>query len=168
VREPEAAADVPFAPGDRRPAHTSESYRITDDQKEGMMSDDQSAMYERGAEITRAIGGGTPVRGRDRFPNLPTEQADDVQRKLIEFCFGDTWGREGSHLDLKTRRLLTIAALVAMGKERQLRGHIGGALAQGITPEEITEAIVHLIAYCGFPSGLTALDIANDVMGSKK
>ena len=132
------------------------------------MSDDQSAMYERGAEITRAIGGGTPVRGRDRFPNLPTEQADDVQRKLIEFCFGDTWGREGSHLDLKTRRLLTIAALVAMGKERQLRGHIGGALAQGITPEEITEAIVHLIAYCGFPSGLTALDIANDVMGSKK
>jgi 4-carboxymuconolactone decarboxylase len=133
-----------------------------------MMSDDQSAMYERGAEITRAIGGGTPVRGRDRFPNLPTEQADDVQRKLIEFCFGDTWGREGSHLDLKTRRLLTIAALVAMGKERQLRGHIGGALAQGITPEEITEAIVHLIAYCGFPSGLTALDIANDVMGSKK
>ena len=132
------------------------------------MSDDQSAMYQRGAEITRAIGGGAPIKGRDRFPNLPPDQADDVQRKLIEFCFGDTWGREGSHLDLKTRRLLTIAALVAMGKERQLRGHIGGALAQGITPEEITEAIVHLIAYCGFPSGLTALDIANEVIGSKK
>jgi 4-carboxymuconolactone decarboxylase len=42
------------------------------------------------------------------------------------------------------RRLLTIAALVSQGKERQLRGHIGGALNQGITPEEITEAIVQV------------------------
>ena len=108
------------------------------------MADDQSAMYKRGAETMRAIGSASPGPGRDRFPNLPPEQADDVQRKLVEFCFGDTWGREGSHVDLKTRRLLTIAALVAMGRERQLRGHISGSLAQGITPEEITEAIVQV------------------------
>ena len=132
------------------------------------MADDQSAMYQRGAETMRAIGNASPGPGRDRFPNLPPEQADDVQRKLVEFCFGDTWGREGSHVDLKTRRLLTIAALVAMGRERQLRGHISGALAQGITPEEVVESIVHLIAYCGFPAGLTALEIANEVIGSKK
>src|SRR3712207_2935320 len=132
------------------------------------MADDQSTMYQRGAETMRAIGSASPVPGRARFPNLPPEQADDVQRKLVEFCFGDTWGREGSHVDLKTRRLLTIAALVAMGRERQLRGHISGALAQGITPEEVVESIVHLIAYCGFPAGLTALDIANEVIGSRK
>ncbi len=128
------------------------------------MADEQSAMYERGAATMRAIGNASPGPGRDRFPNLPPEQADDVQRKLVEFCFGDTWGREGSHMDLKTRRLLTIAALVAQGKERQLRGHLGGALKQGITPEELTEAIVHLIAYTGFPAGLTALDILNEVL----
>lgn len=135
-----------------------------------MVSDDQSqsAMYQRGVEVIRAIGNASPVQGRNRFPNLPPEQADDVQRKLMEFCFGDTWGREGSHLDLKTRRLLTIAALVAQGKERQLRGHLAGALEQGITPEELVEAIVHLIAYLGFPAGLTALEIANDVLGSRK
>ncbi len=132
------------------------------------MTDEQNAMYQRGAETMRAIGSASPGPGRDRFPNLPPEQADDVQRKLTEFCFGDTWGREGSHVDLKTRRLLTIAALVAMGRERQLRGHISGALAQGITPEEVVESIVHLIAYCGFPAGLTALDIANEVIGSKR
>jgi 4-carboxymuconolactone decarboxylase len=124
-------------------------------------------MYERGAATMRAIGSASPGLGRDRFPNLPPEQADDVQRKLVEFCFGDTWGREGSHLDLKTRRLLTIAALVAQGKERQLRGHLGGALTQGITPEELTETIVHLIAYTGFPSGLTALDILNEVLAAR-
>lgn len=55
-----------------------------------------------------------------------------------------------------------------MGRERQLRGHIGGALNQGITREEITEALVHLIAYCGFPAGLTALEIANGVFGAQK
>ena len=132
------------------------------------MPDSQSPMYERGAATMKAIGNASPGPGTSRFPNLPPEQADDVQRKLVEFCFGDTWGREDSHIDLKTRRLLTIAALVAQGKERQLRGHIGGALNQGITPEEIVESIVHLIAYVGFPGGLTALEIANDVIGAAR
>jgi alkylhydroperoxidase/carboxymuconolactone decarboxylase family protein YurZ len=124
-----------------------------------------STHYERGVEVLRAIGSYAtePPPGHERWPALPPDQADDLGRKLTEFCFGDTWGREGSHLDLKTRRLLTIAALVAMGRERQLRGHVGGALTQGITPEEITEAIVHLVAYCGFPAGLTAIEIANEV-----
>ena len=108
------------------------------------MPDSQSPMYERGAATMKAIGNASPGPGTSRFPNLPPEQADDVQRKLVEFCFGDTWGREDSHIDLKTRRLLTIAALVAQGKERQLRGHIGGALNQGITPEEIVESIVQV------------------------
>src|SRR5439155_5218116 len=119
-------------------------------------------MYQRGAEILRAIGG-QPMDGPKRWPALPPDQAEDIARKLTEFCFGDTWGRPGSHLDLKTRRLLTIAALVTLGRERQLRGHVGGALNQGITPEEITEAIVHLIAYVGFPTGLTAIEVANEV-----
>ena len=127
-----------------------------------------SELYERGTEILKAIGNAAPLPGRQRFPNLPPEQADDVGRKLTEFCFGDTWGRPGSHIDLKTRRLLTIAALVAMGKERQLRGHLTGALAQGITEEELTESLVHLIAYCGFPAGLTALEIAGEVFKARK
>ena len=129
---------------------------------------EESALYKRGAEILEAIGNGKVRPGSERYPNLPTEQADDVGRKLTEYCFGDTWGRPGSHLDLKTRRLLTLAALTALGRERQLRGHIGGALNQGITKEEITETLVHLIAYCGFPAGLTALEIANEVFGAQK
>jgi 4-carboxymuconolactone decarboxylase len=129
---------------------------------------EESALYQRGAEILEAIGNGKVRPGHERYPNLPTEQADDVGRKLTEYCFGDTWGRPGSHIDLKTRRLLTIAALTALGRERQLRGHIGGALNQGISKEEITEVLVHLIAYCGFPAGLTALEIANEVFGAQK
>lgn len=133
-----------------------------------MANDEKSAMYERGAATMRAIGNASPGPGSARYPNLPPEQADDVQRKLVEFCFGDTWGRENSHIDLKTRRLLTLAALISQGKERQMRGHFGGALNQGITPEELTEAVVHLIAYVGFPSGLTALEILNEVVAAQK
>ena len=133
------------------------------------MADEQNnARWEKGVATVKAIGNPAPGPGRNRFPNLPPEQADDVQRKLTEFCFGDTWGRDGSHIDLKTRRLLTIAALVSQGKERQLKGHLAGALNQGFTPEELTEAIVHLIAYVGFPGGLTALEILNEVLGSRK
>ena len=128
---------------------------------------EQSAMYQHGVEILKAIGT-SPIVGRERYPALPPEQAEDVSRKLVEYCFGDTWGRPGSALDLKTRRLITIAALIAMGRERQLRGHISGALAQGISAEEIVETAVHLIAYCGFPAGLTALDIANEVVAAQK
>jgi len=75
----------------------------------------QSASYERGARILKAIG----IRPRDRpqsFPGLPPEQADDVQRKLTEFCVGDTWAARARNIDLKTRRLLTIAALVCRAK----------------------------------------------------
>ena len=49
-----------------------------------------------------------------------------------------------------------------------MKGHFAGALNQGITPEELTEAVVHLIAYVGFPSGLTALEIASEVIAARK
>src|SRR5262245_43864271 len=127
----------------------------------------ESEMYQRGAEVLGAIGS-QPSDGQKRWPALPHDQADDVARKLTEFCFGDTWGRPGSHLDLKTRRLITIAAAAAMGRERQLRGHVAGALGQGITEGEIVETLVHLIAYCGFPAGLSALDVANEVFAERK
>ena len=128
----------------------------------------RSPMYERGLETLREIGMKPEGLGPGLFPALPLELAEDASRKLIEFCFGDTWGRPGSHIDLKMRRMITISALVAMGRERQLRGHIGGALDQGISPEEIVESLIHLIAYCGFPAGLTALTIANEVFAEKK
>jgi len=132
------------------------------------MADETRSPLERGAMTIEAIGSAPFPPGRERFPALPPDQADDIQRKVVEFCFGDTWGREGSHIDLKTRRLLTIAALVSQGKERQLRNQIGGALDQGITAEEVVETIVHLIAYVGFPAGLTGLEIANEVFASRK
>ncbi|HEV8638367.1 MAG TPA: carboxymuconolactone decarboxylase family protein [Chloroflexota bacterium] len=125
-----------------------------------------SPLYRRGVEVWREVGYKAPYDARALYPALPPGQAEDVTRKLMEFCFGDVWGRPGSAIDYKTRRLVTIAAVAATGRDRQLRAHVAGALAQGITREEITEVLIHLIAYCGFPVGLSGLEIANEVFAA--
>jgi len=130
----------------------------------------ESARFKRGAEVLKEIGQGTgrPMDPRERFPHLPGELADDVGTKLTEFCFGDTWGRQGSHIDMKTRRFLTIGRTRRDGQGAPAARPFQGALNQGISKEEITEALVHLIAYIGFPGGLTALQIADEVFGKQK
>ena len=91
----------------------------------------------------------------------PTFSAD-VDKFLSAACFGDVWARPG--LDLKMRRLLTIAMLAALGRERQLRSHLAGALNDGISLEQVRETIVHVIPYAGFPAGLTGLQLLNEVV----
>ena len=62
-----------------------------------------ATMHERGLEVIKEIGN-QPFDARARYPNLPAEQAEDVGRKLVEFCFGDTWGRPGSAIHASRAR----------------------------------------------------------------
>ncbi len=110
----------------------------------------------RGTEVRQKLGMDTEA-SKHRFDNIDPEFSGQVDEYLNNACFGDVWARPG--LDLRTRRLLTIAMLAALGRERQLRGHIVGALQQGISREEVLETIVHVIPYAGFPAGLTGLEI---------
>ena len=90
--------------------------------------------------------------------------------KLIELTekviYGDVWERE--ELSKRDRSLITIAALIAMGRERQLVGHLGRALDNGVTHEEIVETITHLAFYSGWPAAMTAAAIAKDVFANRK
>jgi 4-carboxymuconolactone decarboxylase len=97
---------------------------------------------------------------RHRYDAISPELSQDVHEYLTEACFGDVWARPG--LDLRTRRLLTIAMLAAMGRERQLRAHLAGAVSQGIPREEVLETLLQVIPYAGFPAGLTALELFQD------
>jgi 4-carboxymuconolactone decarboxylase len=110
----------------------------------------------RGTEVRQKLGMDTEA-SKHRFDNIDPEFGGQVDEYLNNACFSDVWARPG--LDLRTRRLLTIAMLAALGRERQLRGHIVGALQQGISREEVLETIVHVIPYAGFPAGLTGLEI---------
>ena len=93
-----------------------------------------------------------------------------VAPKLIELSekvlYGDVWERPG--LSKRDRSLITVAALMAMGRGDQLTGHLDRALANGVTKDEIGELITHLAFYSGWPTAMTAGRVAKQVFEEKK
>lgn len=88
--------------------------------------------------------------------------APDFARYLIEFPFGDIYSRLG--LDLKTRELVVVGALTAMGNASpQLKVHIHGALNVGCQRQEVVEVIMQMAVYAGFPAALNGLFVARDI-----
>ena len=75
--------------------------------------------------------------------------------------YGDVWERPG--LSKRDRSLITVAALTAMHRPMQLKTHVGRALANGVTKEEIAEIITHMAYYAGWPAAMTAAQGAVDV-----
>lgn len=86
----------------------------------------------------------------------------DIAPKLAaltdDVLFGDIWERSG--LSKRDRSLVTVAALVALYRTNELPGHLGRALDNGVTRDELVEAITHLAFYAGWPNAMTALRIA--------
>jgi len=82
----------------------------------------------------------------------------EISDKLI---YGEVWERP--QLSKRDRSLIVVAALIAMGRERQLEGHLERALRNGVTKDEISEIITHLAFYAGWPASMTAALIAKDV-----
>ena len=94
---------------------------------------------------------------------MPGEFAEAAPRFLTELCFGDFMTRKG--LDCKTRELLTVVMLAAMGgAEVQVRSHIEGALKTGSTKEEVVCALVHATPYMGIPRLFNALNCAKELL----
>ena len=103
------------------------------------------------------------------MPTQATSPAREAIRgtvpKLAEISdqiiYGDVWERPG--LSKRDRSLITVATLVALGREKQLDGHLARALQNGVTKDEISEIITHLAFYAGWPAAMTAAQIAKDV-----
>jgi 4-carboxymuconolactone decarboxylase len=95
---------------------------------------------------------------RDVFPKL-----GELTDKLL---FGDVWERK--QLSKRDRSLITVAALVALYRPDQLRGHLWRALENGVTREEISEVITHLAFYAGWANAGTAALIAKQVFEERK
>ena len=103
-------------------------------------------------------------------PVSAREEVRGVVPKLIDLSekvlYGDVWERPG--LSKRDRSLITVAALMAMGRSDQLNGHLERALANGVTRDEIGELITHLAFYSGWPTAMTAGRIAKQVFEEKK
>lgn len=80
-------------------------------------------------------------------------------------CFGEVWSRPG--LPTKTRSMITMAALLVLGRAPELKIHMRGALNVGVTPEEIKELIIHLSQYGGIPVAVEAIRTFREVTEGK-
>jgi 4-carboxymuconolactone decarboxylase len=108
----------------------------------------------------------TQVMG-EAFVTKAFAGANDFTMVMQEFISRNAWGtvwQRDEQLDLKTRSLITVAMLTALGKAHELRGHVRGALNNGATPEELRELFLHATVYCGFPSAIDGFRTACEVI----
>ena len=101
------------------------------------------------AFVAKAFGGMTPFTA-------------PLQEAVTRNAWGTVWQRDG--LDRKTRSLVTVAMLTALGRQTELKGHVRGALNNGATVQEIQEVLLHATVYCGFPAAVEAFRSAAEVM----
>ncbi|HMS26339.1 MAG TPA: carboxymuconolactone decarboxylase family protein [Burkholderiaceae bacterium] len=105
------------------------------------------------------------VMGEDFVANAIGKATDftlPMQQYITRNAWGDVWQRTG--LDLKTRSLITIAMLTALGKQHELKGHVRGALNNGASVTEIQEVLLHASIYCGVPTAVEAFRSAAEVI----
>ena len=105
-----------------------------------------------GVQIRREMFGAEFTDRQIAQANQFTKPMQDV---VSNYCFGETWSREG--LPRRERSMVTLSALCAMGRSHELRVHVKGALANGVTPLEIREILLHTMVYAGVPLGVDAI-----------
>lgn len=85
-----------------------------------------------------------------------------LQAFVTRNAWGTTWCRDG--LDLKTRSLITVSMLAALGRTQEIKGHVRGAVNNGASMEEIQETLLHAAIYCGMPLAIDAFRSAHEVL----
>ena len=110
---------------------------------------------------------GQPAPAATPGPSRAQQLVGSVAPKLAELTdnvlFGDVWARP--QLAPRDRSLATVSALIAMNRPDQLRSHLALAKQNGLTEEELSEAITHLAFYAGWPSAISAATVAKEVFG---
>jgi 4-carboxymuconolactone decarboxylase len=131
--------------------------------------DEQLPPQNANASKADSFTAGLAIR-RDMFgpanSDKVLESATDFNRTLQElvtsYCFGEVWTRP--QLDRRTRSMLTMALLVALNKPTQLKGHVRGAVQNGVTKDEIREVLLHSMIYAGVPAGVDSFNHAMEVL----
>ena len=114
--------------------------------------------FDKGLEIRKSVLGKEYVENAMRNSD---EFVAPFQEFLTEYCWGAVWGRDG--LPHKTRSMLNLAMLSALGREHELRLHLRGALRNGVTKEEIREVLIQVAVYAGVPTAVSAFRVAREV-----
>lgn len=115
--------------------------------------------FEQGLRMRQQVMGEAFVARA--FANVDAFTAP-LQEFVTRNAWGTTWCRDG--LDLKTRSLLTLSMLTALGRAQEIKGHVRGAINNGATMQEIQEVLLHAAIYCGMPLAIDAFRSAHEVL----
>lgn len=110
------------------------------------------SLVEQGMNVRRSMWG---AEFADTAVANASEFAKPFHDMMNRYCFGETWNRPG--LGWRDRSLITIAMLIALGKEAEIKMHVRGGIANGLTVDEIREVVLHSMIYCGVPASVTGL-----------
>lgn len=119
----------------------------------------ETERFERGSQVRRAVLGDDYV---DRAAANQTALDADFQRFLTETVWGEVWTRPG--LERRTRHMLTLALLAALGREHELAAHIRATRNTGVTLDELKEIFLQVAIYAGVPAANSAFAIAKRVL----
>lgn len=115
-------------------------------------------LFEKGLTIRKSVLG-------PEYVDKALASADDFNRPMqeltTEYCWGWCWGRDG--LDKKTRSIINLAMLSALNRPHEIKVHVRGAIANGLTKDEIREVLLQVAIYCGVPAGVDSFRIAKEV-----
>ena len=115
--------------------------------------------HDEGMRVRREVLGDAHV---DRAIERTTDFTADFQDLITRYAWGEIWARPG--LDRRTRSMITLTALVALGREEELAMHVRAALGNGVTPAEIAEVLLQCAIYCGVPAANGAFAVAQRVL----
>src|SRR5215510_14503049 len=122
---------------------------------------DDRERYAKGMEVRRAVLGDAHV---DRALARTTPFNRDLQDLITRYAWGEVWTRPG--LPRATRSLVTMAMLIALHRDEELRLHVRGAIANGVSHDEIKELLLHAGIYCGMPAAHSALRVVEEVLAA--
>jgi 4-carboxymuconolactone decarboxylase len=123
------------------------------------MSDDT---YDAGMKVRREVLGDAHV---DRAIENTTDFTAPFEDFITRYAWGSVWTRDG--LDRRTRSCITLAVLAALGRENEIAMHVRAARAHGLSPEEISEVLMHTAVYAGVPAANAAYAIAQRVLAEE-
>jgi 4-carboxymuconolactone decarboxylase len=114
--------------------------------------------YQQGMKVRREVLGDKHV---DRTLTQLTPLNEEFQNFITRYAWGDIWTRPG--LERHTRSMITIAMLIALNREAELKMHLRAAFNNGVTRDELKELIMHSALYCGLPAANATMHLAQQV-----
>ena len=123
---------------------------------------DERERHDQGMKVRREVLGDAHV---DRAQAALSPFNEDFQDMITRHAWGEIWARPG--LDRHMRSLLTIAMLVALNREGELKMHLNAAANNGVTRDEIKELLLQTSIYCGVPAANASFKLAEEVFAEQ-